>query len=141
MPTLVIETFINAAPETCFDLIRDKRVISETAGPIGDAGLGKMVTFESKNFGMRQKLTVKIVEFERPRRLVDEMTDGTFKAFKHIHEFIPKNGGTLMRDTLVWTSPFGILGQIVDEILLERYLQNLVTTRNAKLKAVAEAAF
>ena len=87
---------------------------------------------------MRQRLTVKVVEFERPRLFVDEMTEGNFKTFKHIHEFTENNGVTLMRDTLIWTSPLGILGKIVDRLLLERHLGNLVSTRNARLKEIAE---
>lgn len=148
MPTILLETFINASPEICFDLMRDIRIHTQTtsqtnekavAGVIdGKIGLGQTVTFEGTHFGMRQSLTVKVTEFDRPRLFVDEMTEGRFKTFKHIHEFTPENGGTRMRDTLEWTSPFGILGRIVDKILLERHLRTLVQTRNAKLKEIAE---
>ena len=47
---------------------------------------------------------------------------------------------SLMKDTLVWTSPFGILGKIVDKLLLERHLLKLVSNRNARLKEIAEAS-
>ena len=149
MPTVILETLIDAPLEVCFDLIRDIRIHTQTALETkeravagvteGKIGLGQMVTFEGKHFGIRQKLTVKIVEFERPGLFVDEMTEGSFKSFRHIHEFFPLDGGTLMRDTLTWTSPFGILGKIVDKLLLERHLRKLVSTRNARLKEIAEA--
>lgn len=45
-----------------------------------------------------------------------------------------------MRDTLEWTSPFGILGKAVDRMLLEQHLRTLVQMRNAKLKKIAESA-
>jgi ligand-binding SRPBCC domain-containing protein len=148
MPTIILETFINAAPETCFDLMRDIRIHTQTTSQTnekaiagvadGKIGLGQTVTFEGMHFGMRQRLTVKVTEFDRPHLFVDEMTRGRFKAFKHIHEFTPENGGTLMRDTLEWTSPFGFLGRIVDKVLLERHLRGLVGTRNEKLKQIAE---
>lgn len=114
---------------------KEKAVAGVTSGKIG---LGQTVTFEGTHFGMRERLTVKVVEFDRPRRFVDAMTKGSFKSFVHIHEFEPRDGGTLMRDTLIWESPFGILGNIVDKLLLERHLRNLVSIRNAKLKAIAE---
>ena len=149
MPTLIIETEINAPPEVCFDLVRDislhvqttkqtdeKAVAGRTHGKIE---LGETVTFEGKHFGIRQRLTVKVTEFERPRFFTDEMLEGTFKSFKHKHEFIPKDNGTLMRDTLEWTSPFGFLGKIVDTFLLESHLRQLVSRRNAELKRVAES--
>ena len=149
MPTLILETYINAPAETCFDLMRNIRIHTETTSQTnekaiagltdGMIGLGQTVTFEGTHFGVRQRLTVEVVEFERPSLFVDEMTDGSFKSFRHTHEFTERDGGTLMRDTVVWTSPFGVLGKIVDKLLLERHLRNLIETRNTKLKAIAEA--
>ncbi|MDQ3253235.1 MAG: hypothetical protein M3R15_04900 [Acidobacteriota bacterium] len=62
-----------------------------------------------------------------------------FKSFRHIHEFLPHGNGTLMKDTLIWTSPLDILGKIADKLLIERHLRNLVQTRNTKLKEIAES--
>ncbi len=148
MPTIVLETLINATADVCFDLMRDIRIHTVTTAQTnekavagvtdGMIGLGQTVTFEGTHFGMRQRLTVKVTEFERPRLFVDEMIEGRFRSFKHIHEFVPNLGKTLMRDTLIWTSPFGILGKFVDKLLLENHLRELVTTRNAKLKEIAE---
>lgn len=150
MSKIVLETYINALPETCFDLVRDIRIHTQTTSQTneravlgvtdGKIGLGQTVTFEGKHFGMRQRLTVKVTEFERPRLFVDEMIEGRFKTFKHIHEFTVESNGTLMRDTLEWTSPFGILGKAVDRMLLEQHLRTLVQMRNAKLKKIAESA-
>jgi ligand-binding SRPBCC domain-containing protein len=106
---------------------------------VGMIGLGQTASFEGKHFGFRQRLTVKVVEFDRPRLFVDEMTEGAFASFLHVHEFSPHDGGTLMRDTLVWRPPFGAAGWIVDKLLLKHHLRNLVSTRNARLKQIAEA--
>lgn len=113
----------------------EKAVAGVTDGMIG---LGQTVTFEGTHFGMRQRLTVKVTAFERPTLFVDEMVEGRFKSCKHIHEFTPQNGGTLMRDTLEWTSPFGIIGRLVDGLLLEKHLHALVSKRNQILKEIAE---
>ena len=128
--------------------MRDVRIHTETTSQTnekavagvtdGKIGLGQTVTFEGTHFGMRQRLTVKVVEFDRPRRFVDAMVEGRFKSFVHIHEFEPRDGDTLMSDTLIWESPFGLLGRIVDKLLLKRHLTQLVSTRNAKLKEIAE---
>lgn len=143
MPTLTLETFINAPAELCFDLVRDVRLHSETSEQTNEKAAGSIrpgqtVTFERTLFGVRQRLTVEVVEFDRPRRFVDEMIEGAFRTFRHVHEFSPHDGGTLMRDALVWESPFGIAGRLVDKLLLVPHLRDLVSTRNAKLKQLAE---
>ncbi len=152
MPQITIETFIIAPPQMCFDYARDIGLHCETLKETGEravAGttsgrieLGESVTFEGKHLGLRRRLTAQIVEFEAPHRFVDEMTQGTFKALKHIHEFenATQNGqkGTLMRDTLQWISPLGPLGWIADILMVHRHLQNTLTRRNAALKALLE---
>ena len=148
MPTIILETLISASAEVCFDLMRDIRIHTETTAQTdekavagltdGKIGLGQTVTFEGTHFGLRQRLTIRVVEFDRPRRFVDAMTEGRFKSFVHIHEFESSGGETLMKDTVIWESPFGILGRIVDKLLLKRHLTQLVSTRNAKLKEIAE---
>ena len=148
MTTLIIETEIAAAPETCFDLVRDISLHLQTAGKTdekavagtihGKIALGEIVTFEGRHFGFTQRLTVKVTEFERPFSFTDEMIEGNFKSFKHVHDFIPRNGKTLMRDTLTWTSPLGIAGKIVDVLVLKNHLRKFVTRRNTELKKAAE---
>ena len=148
MPAITLETIIDASAETCFDLMRDIRIQTETAAQTnekaiagitdGKIGLGQTVAFEGTHFGIKQRLTVIVIEFDRPKRFVDAMIEGSFKSFVHIHEFEPQGDATLMRDTLIWTSPFGILGKVVDKLLLERHLTRLVQARNARLKALAE---
>ncbi len=139
MPTIVIETVIDASPERCFDLVRDPRTQAEPRPVItGDFGVGQRVTFTSKTFGFRTELAVEVTDFDRPLKLVDEMAEGPFADFRHIHEFLPQGNGTLMRDTIEWTSPLGILGKIADGLMLKRTLMNIVRGRNAKLKSLAE---
>ena len=128
--------------------MRDIRIQTETAAQTnekaiagitdGKIGLGQTVTFEGTHFGIKQRLTVIVIEFDRPKRFVDAIIEGSFKSFVHIHEFDPQGDATLMRDTLIWTSPFGILGKVVDKLLLETHLTRLVQARNARLKALAE---
>ena len=149
MPEIVLETEIHASAERCFDLVRDIRVHTETTAHTderavagvtdGRIGLGQTVTFEGTHFGIRQQLTVIVIEFDRPRRFVDAMIKGRFKYFAHIHEFEENAGTTIMRDTVFWESPLGVLGRIFDKLLLERHMTKLVSTRNAKLKEIAQA--
>jgi ligand-binding SRPBCC domain-containing protein len=87
---------------------------------------------------VKQKLTVRITEYDFPNRFVDEMEKGAFKRFYHVHEFVEKANGTLMIDTFDYTSPFGVIGKIVDQMFLEQYMKEFLITRNRYIKKIAE---
>lgn len=131
---------IDALPEACFALLRDPRLHTATvAVHEGDFALGQRVRFESRVLGLSQVMVVEVTEFDPPHKVTDTMISGTFREFRHTHEFVARNGGTLMRDTVIWRSPLGPLGRIADRLLLRRKLRRLITGRNLRLKALAEA--
>ena len=148
MLTITSELFIAVPPERCFDLARDISLHCRTAAWTGEKaiagvtsgliGPGESVTFEARHLGMRRRLTSRVVAFERPRFFVDEMQRGAFKYLRHVHEFEPAEGGTLMRDVIQWASPLGPLGRLADALLVERHLARFLARRNASLKAFAE---
>ena len=153
MPTIKIKTKINAPIETCFDLARDIALHCSTASRTqeravagvtsGKISLGESVTFEARHFGVLQRLTAIVTEFDKPNYFVDEMTQGAFKSMRHRHEFKAISTGvlgeqTLMTDTLTWVSPFGVIGVLFDKVLLENHMRNFLIQRNGKLKDVVE---
>ena len=148
MTTVVVETRIAAPIELCFDLARDVDVHVTTASATREravAGrtsglleLGDVVTFEAVHFGIRQRLTARIVELVRPTRFVDEMVEGAFASLRHVHDFIAEDGAVLMRDTLTWRSPLGVLGRIADVLVVRRHMRVFLTRKQAELKTCAE---
>lgn len=139
MPTLIIETNFNAPPEICFDLLRRASAETNKQTISGEFADGQTVTFQTSLFGIKQTLTVKVTKFERPNIFIDEMTAGSFKTFRHVHEFnSPQNDQTVLTDTFEWTSPFGIIGQIFDKLFIKTRLQKTAILRNRRLKEIAE---
>jgi ligand-binding SRPBCC domain-containing protein len=84
-------------------------------------------------------LTSRITAFEPPTRFVDEQTRGPFRAFRHEHRFESVGGGTRMLDDWRHEAPFGVLGWLVDRLVLGRYLRRELRIRNRALKREAEA--
>ena len=150
MTTIVVETRIAAPIEMCFDLARDVDAHLKTSSSTGERAVGgktsgllelnDTVTFEAVHFGIRQSITSKIVEFDRPRRFVDEMVKGAFTSLRHVHEFIVEGPSVLMRDTLVWRSPLGFLGAIADKLFVEGHMRAFMVKKQSELKAYAERA-
>jgi len=150
MPVIVLRTRVAAPPSRCFDLARDvdlhqrstaasreRAVAGVTSGRLGR---GDEVTWEATHFGVRQRLTSRITEFDPPNRFVDEMVRGAFTRFRHEHQFLSIPDGTEMVDTFDYTSPLGPLGRLADGLFLRRYMTRLLRDRNAYLKRVAESA-
>jgi ligand-binding SRPBCC domain-containing protein len=103
-------------------------------------GQGDEVTWEATHFGVRQRLSSRITEFDPPNRFVDEMVRGAFARFRHEHQFLAVEGGTEIVDTFDYTSPLGPLGRLADWLFLRHYMTTLLRDRNAYLKTVAESA-
>lgn len=148
MPRIEIKTQVNADIKIVFDLSRsidlhkistaqtyEEAIAGKTAGLIG---LNESVTWRARHFGVYQNLTSKVTAFNSPFYFVDEMTKGAFQGFRHEHHFIKTNGGTLMTDIFVYKSPFGLLGQLFDKIILKKYMTQLLTKRNQVVKEFAE---
>jgi ligand-binding SRPBCC domain-containing protein len=148
MPEIIIQTFIAAPAKICFDLslsidlhkistahTNEEAIDGTTTGLIK---LGESVTWRARHFGIWFKMTSKITSLVSNESFIDEMVKGPFKSIKHTHTFEAQNGGTLMTDVFQFQSPFGILGFIVDRLILAAYLKKLLMDRNAIIKKYAE---
>lgn len=142
-------TEITSDIQTVFDFSRDidahtrsmihsneKAVAGVTSGLIS---LGESVTWQATHFKIPFKMTSKITEMDRPNRFVDEQTKGPFKRFIHVHTFEKLSAEvTIMRDEIKFDSPLGFIGQLVDRLFLESYMENLIKKRNTELKQELE---
>jgi ligand-binding SRPBCC domain-containing protein len=150
MATIRLETYIAAAPERVFDAARDmdiharcavgtkERVVAAPEG--GMLALGDEVTFEAVHLGVRQRLTARVVEYDRPHRFMDEMTRGAFARLRHSHEFDPSGSGTVMTDVLEFASPGGPLGTLFDWLFLTHYMRRFLVRKSMLMKDLIEKA-
>lgn len=149
MATIHLETFIRAPRARCFDLSRsidlhllstqktkEQAVAGITSGLIG---LNESVTWEAVHLGIRQRMTTAITAMESPFHFRDEQVKGPFRYFKHEHYFETYKEGTLMIDTLEFSSPAGALGRWFDRIFLSNYLEQFLKERNRTIRDFAES--
>ncbi|KAA9041043.1 SRPBCC family protein [Ginsengibacter hankyongi] len=148
MPTIYLETKIKSNIQICFDLARsidlhqistaktnEKAVDGKTKGLIN---LGEYVTWQAKHFGINQRLTSKITRFNEPFYFKDEQQKGAFKYIAHDHYFEKYDQYVIMKDIFNFQSPLGMIGKLVDKILLSNYLKRLLIERNSTIKEYAE---
>jgi len=87
------------------------------------------------HFGVKQQLTTKITEMNAPYSFADEMLKGVFRSIRHEHLFEEKEGGiTEMIDLFHFESPFGLLGQLFNAVVLTNYMTRFLEERNAAIK-------
>lgn len=148
MPIIEYEIYVDAPIHICFDLTRNVEVHMETTAKTKERAIagvttglmenGDTVTWEAVHLGVRQRLTAKIIEMDRPHKFTDVMVKGAFHSFTHTHEFIESGTGTIMKDVFSYKSPFGIIGKIADRLFLERYMNKFIADRAMELKRIAE---
>ena len=149
METVLIDTWIRAGLEECFDAARDldlhvtslahtneRAIAGRTSGLID---LGEEVTWRGRHFGVYQRFTSRITAFERPYYFQDSMQRGAFASFVHDHYFTSQGDGTSMKDVLVFAAPFGILGRFAEKAVLRSYLDRLLRSRAEAIKEAVES--
>jgi len=148
MASFVLERVIRASPSEVFSASLDPALHVESMarygetmveGPDGGAFTeGSTVTWRARHFGIAFHLTTVVFDIDAPRRFCDRQVRGPFGAFHHEHEFLEHPGGTLMRDTITFRSPFGPVGALVDRTFLSDYIRRMIAERNEVLAVWAE---
>ena len=148
MPVLELHTTIRAPIERVFDLCRsiDAHAASATgtseraiAGrTTGLLELGETVTWSARHFGLRWRLTSRMVALDRPRHFRDSMVAGVFSRFDHDHTFRQDGDVTHAVDVFDYTSPFGVLGRLADALLVKRHMQRFLAERMQTIRELAE---
>ena len=109
---------------------REEAISGVTSGLIS---LGEEVTWRAWHFGVPLRMTSRITEMQPPDYFVDEQVKGPFCRFRHVHEFYEDSAGTMMVDRIEFGAPFGVIGRLVEKLVLARYLRRLIETRNQHL--------
>lgn len=148
MSYIELHTDIRCPIDICFDLARSidmhklsvtsTREVAEAGRLTGLINLGETVTWRATHFGIRQRLSVRIEQMERPRFFSDRMIKGAFRSMYHEHLFTTDGMTTTMTDKFYYETPGGILGRIFDKLVLRRHMLYFLTLRNNAIKTAAE---
>lgn len=146
--TIQLQTRIQAPVTLCFDLSRSIELHQISTASTREKAIdgrltglcekGDTVTWRAKHFGIYQRLTVEITEMIEPVYFEDRMIKGAFKSIQHKHYFVEDDGYTIMRDVFSYEVPAGFIGTIFDQLVLKRYMTNLLLKRNQVIKEYAE---
>ena len=73
---------------------------------------GALIDYTIRLWGIPMRWRTRIAEWEPERRFVDEQLSGPYRSWMHTHSFTSVKGGTDIEDEVVYSLPFGVLGQL-----------------------------
>jgi len=77
-----------------------------------------------------------IVDWEPNHSFSDKQLHGPYSHWLHTHEFIEKNGGTLIRDKISYRVPFGVIGDVVSSLFIKKDLEKIFCYRKKAIKEI-----
>ena len=71
------------------------------------------------------------ITYCKPYEYIDEMIDGPFKTWKHLHMFVPSNNNndTKVIDIVEYELPYGTLGKLTNLIYVHRKIRQIFEYR------------
>lgn len=80
------------------------------------------------------KWRTKISQVQLNSSFTDFQEKGPYKYWNHFHEFIPNEKGILMKDTVDYELPFGVLGTLAHSMFVKKKLDHIFDFRHIVLE-------
>jgi ligand-binding SRPBCC domain-containing protein len=109
------------------------RIMSIRGSPLD---VGTTIIYRIRWLGVPLSWVTRIDEFERNRRFVDVQIRGPYRWWRHEHTFEGRNGQTLVRDTVRYELPLGILGTIVHRLVVRHQLRDIFEYRASQIRLI-----
>ncbi len=84
--------------------------------------------------GIPLKWRTRITQVETLKSFTDFQVKGPYKYWNHFHEFIPNADGVLIKDTVDYELPLGILGNLAHSIMVKKKLNEIFNFRYKTLE-------
>lgn len=140
---LLAEQWLPAAPEVIWPFVTDCRHMNFVIPPwirfdVRDEVIPPLATGVRYHYrlglhGVPLSWTTEIKEVEPTRFFADEQAKGPYARFRHEHWFLPRGGGTLTRDRVIYRPPGGPLAGLGDALVVRRDLRKLFENRHRVL--------
>ncbi|MEM8509389.1 MAG: SRPBCC family protein [Bacteroidota bacterium] len=96
---------------------------------------GQIIQYKVTPFpGFSTKWVSEITHFKEGEYFVDDQLFGPYALWHHKHFIQEIDGGIEMEDIIDYKIPFGLLGQLMQPLLVKKQLQKIFAFREAKLE-------
>lgn len=141
--TIEIEQWVSDPPEKVFAFFMEPEKYESLTPPFlsfkvhlqttKEIQEGTRLIYSLKLHGIRFCWQSLITDFEKNKRFSDLQVFGPYSVWHHTHQFIEKDGGTLIRDCVVYRVPLCVPGDIVIHPFVRKDLDKIFTWRRKKM--------
>lgn len=85
--------------------------------------------YVSPLLGIKMSWQTEIIQVSFQKSFTDFQKKGPYKLWNHFHEFIPNEKGVLMRDTINYELPMGILGEVTHGLFVKKKIEHIFNYR------------
>ena len=79
--------------------------------------------------GIPMPWQTRITQVDEGKSFTDFQQIGPYKLWNHFHEFIPNKNGVLMKDTVDYELPLGLLGSVAHTLMVRKKLNTIFDYR------------
>lgn len=94
---------------------------------------GTLIDYKLKISGLPVKWRTKIETWEPGARFVDTQLSGPYRKWHHTHTFTAENGGTRMKDRVVFQLPLGRIGDLCASWKVKRQVKEIFEFRRVEI--------
>lgn len=148
MNKIEFNTHIKAPIERCFDLARSIDFHKISVDPIKEESVAGCMTglighnqhslLQCTLYGLHFSTELKITKFNPPFFLSFEIADSNFESIIHDYYFYDISDETVMVNHFYYRPKLGIVGEVLNFLLLEKYIARQISQRNNLLLEYAE---
>jgi ligand-binding SRPBCC domain-containing protein len=101
---------------------------------------GAHIRYRLRWHGISLRWLTEIRAWSPPTEFVDVQARGPYRLWHHTHSFAPVDGGTLMCDVVRYALPYGVLGRLAHNWLVESELKAIFDYRAVKVSEILGAS-
>jgi len=106
------------------------KIINKSSDPVRE---GTTMNYKLRWHGIPINWQSKITEWKPNQHFADIQTKGPYDYWHHRHDFKAKDGGTLLKDQVIYKVPFGILGDLLTHKFVRKDLENIFSFRRSRI--------
>lgn len=113
-------------------LITPKEMQFKVLNDLPDENMYEGMTIDYKIsplLGISMRWQTRITQIDEGKSFTDFQQQGPYKLWNHFHEFIPNKNGVLMKDTVKYELPLGLLGDIAHSLMVKKKVNHIFDYR------------